>query len=303
MTTMPYTSPFDMRSSYSTLNKPLNGPVVASLIGHVIILFLIIFGIPYVVKNPEILYEPITVEVLSTGDLEKLEKEAAAPAQEKPEPPPLKKQAPTMEEEAPPAPEVDKFVEEVVQMPSPPPPPIETPDSKVEEEKQTRKPMPVPVRKPTPPPQAVKKKDDEKPKKSFDALLKNLAKSEDQPQPAQNSKADAAAAKSISAGQLSLGEMNAVRAQLAGCWNIQAGAKYAENLAVEISLVMSTERTVVSAKIVDQARYNRDPAFRAAADAAMRAVRNPRCSPLNLPPAKYSEWKTLILNFDPKDML
>jgi len=46
-----------------------------------------------------------------------------------------------------------------------------------------------------------------------------------------------------------------------------------------------------------------DPAFRAAAMAATRALRNPQCSPLELPPDKYQEWQTMTIHFDPKEML
>ena len=42
--------------------------------------------------------------------------------------------------------------------------------------------------------------------------------------------------------------------------------------------------------------------YRAAAESAMRAVRV--CSPLEgLPTEKYQQWQTLLLNFDPQEML
>jgi hypothetical protein len=39
------------------------------------------------------------------------------------------------------------------------------------------------------------------------------------------------------------------------------------------------------------------------AESALRALRNPRCSPLALPPEKYQQWQEMIFNFNPKDML
>ena len=54
---------------------------------------------------------------------------------------------------------------------------------------------------------------------------------------------------------------------------------------------------------VDQARYASDQFFRAAADSAVRAVRNPQCSPLKLPQGKYDDWKSISIRFDPKDVL
>ena len=35
---------------------------------------------------------------------------------------------------------------------------------------------------------------------------------------------------------------------------------------------------------------------------AMRAVRNPLCSPFELPPDKYEVWKTVTVTFDPSQM-
>jgi hypothetical protein len=45
-----------------------------------------------------------------------------------------------------------------------------------------------------------------------------------------------------------------------------------------------------------------DPFFRSAAESALRAVLNPRCNPLRLPPEKYEQWQTMTLNFDPREM-
>ena len=41
-----------------------------------------------------------------------------------------------------------------------------------------------------------------------------------------------------------------------------------------------------------------DPSFRTAAEAAMRAVNNPECSPLLLPQDKYEKWKEINFTFD-----
>ena len=105
------------------------------------------------------------------------------------------------------------------------------------------------------------------------------------------------------AERVTISEEDALRRQLAGCWNVLSGAKYAEDLAVEVQVIVNPDRTVQNARIVDNGRYKRDPHFRAAADAAMRALRNPRCIPLDLPADKYESWRTTIIRFDPKDML
>jgi len=35
----------------------------------------------------------------------------------------------------------------------------------------------------------------------------------------------------------------------------------------------------------------------------VRALKNPRCSPLKLPPDKFDEWKHFVMIFNAKDML
>ena len=55
-------------------------------------------------------------------------------------------------------------------------------------------------------------------------------------------------------------------------------------------------------KVLDQARFAGDLRFRAAAEAGLRAVKNPRCSPLRLPPEKFDQWKVLTIDFDPSKL-
>lgn len=50
-------------------------------------------------------------------------------------------------------------------------------------------------------------------------------------------------------------------------------------------------------------RYMGDSYFRAAADSVLRAIRNPRCNPLELPADKYDLWKEMTVTFDPREML
>jgi outer membrane biosynthesis protein TonB len=102
---------------------------------------------------------------------------------------------------------------------------------------------------------------------------------------------------------LSRSEFDALRRQLSGCWNFPAGAKDSGTLIVEIRVVVNRDRTVREARIVDVARMRRDPYYRAAAESALRAVQNPRCSPLRLPPSKYRLWRNMTLEFDPREML
>ncbi|KAF0138159.1 MAG: periplasmic protein TonB, partial [Rhodospirillaceae bacterium] len=100
---------------------------------------------------------------------------------------------------------------------------------------------------------------------------------------------------------LSLSEIDAIRAQIERCWNVPAGARDAGNLIVEIRVQFAPNGQVLSAQIVEDARYQNDRFYRAAADSAKRAVH--QCSPIKAPPTKYERWREVRLRFNPQAML
>jgi outer membrane biosynthesis protein TonB len=102
---------------------------------------------------------------------------------------------------------------------------------------------------------------------------------------------------------LTISDLDAIRSQISRCWNVPVGAKDAENLVVDIKVHVNPDGTIRKARILDSERMKRDNYFRRAAESAYRAVINPRCSPLRLPPRKYEQWKTFTLSFNPKEML
>ena len=59
-------------------------------------------------------------------------------------------------------------------------------------------------------------------------------------------------------------------------------------------------RVIGTPRVVDSTRMNRDAYFRSAAENAVRAIQ--KCSPFDLPVAQYSEWKTMNLTFNPREM-
>jgi hypothetical protein len=144
---------------------------------------------------------------------------------------------------------------------------------------------------------------------AFDTLLKNLEKNQAMPDPsaAPRRQQVAAAAPPSSqpraplGSQLSASELDLVREQIERCWNVPAGARDAQELAVDIRATVNPDGTVVTAVIVDQGRMG-DPVWRAAAESARRAFFNPACTPLKLPPEKYATWKDLTVTFNPKDL-
>jgi len=105
------------------------------------------------------------------------------------------------------------------------------------------------------------------------------------------------------ASRLTLSELDAIRSQISRCWNVPVGAMNAEDLIVEIRVHVNPDGTIRKARILDAERMQHDPFFRTAAESAYRAVINPRCSPLRLPPEKYELWKIFTLSFNPKEML
>ena len=101
---------------------------------------------------------------------------------------------------------------------------------------------------------------------------------------------------------MTLSEIEAVRRQIQPCWNFPAGAQDAGSLRVLIRIWLKRDGSVRDAKVLDRERIDSDSILRAAAEAGLRAVNNPRCSPLRLPPEKYDQWKVLTIDFDPSKL-
>ena len=101
---------------------------------------------------------------------------------------------------------------------------------------------------------------------------------------------------------MTLSEIEAVRRQIQPCWNFPVGTQDAGSLRVLIRIWLNRDGSVRDAKVLDRERIDSDSKLRAAAEAGLRAVNNPRCSPLRLPPEKYDQWKVLTIDFDPSKL-
>ena len=99
------------------------------------------------------------------------------------------------------------------------------------------------------------------------------------------------------AATMTISEIDLLRQQLHSCLNLNVGIANLKEIKPVIFIEVNSDRTVKSAKVVNQERLN-DPSFRTAAEAAMRAVNNPDCSPLLLPEDKYDLWKEINFTFD-----
>lgn len=284
----------------------LKGPLVKSAIFHGVVFLLTVVSIPFVTKEPTII-TPVSVELVDISDVTRTDK-VAPPKKEPEKPKEIEAPKPPAKNVTPPKsnPETTPDIPDPVP-PAPselkkPEPEKEKPKPKPEKKKEKPKPKPRP-------PEPEKKEDPKEQEEDFNSLLKNLTPdaqpvSEDKPAEKPDKEAEAPSGALAELGdKLTISELDAFKHQIEPCWNVPAGAEYAENLAVEIRVTMNRDMTVQDASVLDMGRYNRDSAFRAAADSALRALRNPRCSPLKLPPEKYDEWKTIVINFDPSQML
>lgn len=280
--------------------------VTYSALMHALFLLFAIFGLPSFMQ-PDAPPQPmvIAVDILPISEVtnakpndEPLAKEEKPePQQQQPTPP-----TPPVKHEAPPPPPAPEPAKESAPIPLPTPEPW-TPkkdEKKPEPKKEEKKPEP-------------KKPDQKKAtEKDLEAVLKSLKnKQSKEAKESKDKKAEDAGTKvkaentNYDPGQpLSMSEMDAIRSQIAKYWSVPAGAKDAFDLKPTLRVQLNQDGSLISVELADssKARYASDPFFRAAADSAMRAVR--QASPLqNLPADKYQTWRDIEMTFDPKNML
>jgi len=256
------------------------------------------------------------------------------PPPKEPEPEPVKEPEPVVEKqpEPPPEPEPIKEPEPPVQEePAPEPPPMPVPPPKVKpkppvevkkeepkpkeekpkEEPKAEKPKDKPNDKPKVDSKVTEKESDSKDKAeaSLDSLLNSVLKDEpSNSEPSEEPVKDTAPSSQLSqiadfSTKFTRSEEDDLNRGVQPCWNVNAGGMDAEKQIVSLRVFVNPDRTVRSVDIIDQGRYNSDAAFRTAAEAARRALLNPKCSTLNLPADKYEQWKSFKYNFDPSHML
>jgi outer membrane biosynthesis protein TonB len=89
-----------------------------------------------------------------------------------------------------------------------------------------------------------------------------------------------------------------LRNHIAEHWSPPPGAAGADALIVDIIVSLNAQAEVQKVAIVDKARFRSDDTFKAAANAARRAIFD--ASPLPLPLDQYEQWKELQIKFDPR---
>lgn len=301
-------------------------PAVLSAGVHVIAMVAAIVNFNFF-SSPPIDPEPVMVDFVA------IDKKAAAPTVGNPPPQPkdakidkeTTKAPPPKTADPPPSPEHPKpdVADHKPVAPTPvekpkPEPPKPTPDviaMKPKEPEPPKEDKPEPP-KPEPPKPQVKKPDPPKPpppkpqpkQPNVDSLVDSILKNNDsrskiqtpeqQPKPVEHITRQAPAAPNLAA-VVTASEIEGVRSKIRPCWNTIGGAREAP--IVTLVVQMNQDGTPVKAEVKDTGRYYNDPTYRATADAAFRAVMNPRCQPWPLSPEKYNGWRTITFNFDPRD--
>lgn len=279
---------------------------------HVFVLTLLILGLPNWAPNTPVLLQSIAIEMVSDISEttkaprkslveEILEKppELTEKPLPNPSPKPAEKPKPVPKPSTPPASDP---------APKPKPEPIKAKEKPKEKSKVTPHPKPKKIQ-PKVKPKLKKKmtppKKKKTPQRDFNSVLKNLQKNAAAVPmtAAKNTNENAPVHSGDISDKLSVSELDALRRQIAGCWNIPAGARDAENLVVQISVSVNPDGTVRQAKVVNSRAMKQAPYYQIAAESALRAVLHPNCSPLRLPPNKYKQWKDFTFTFNPKEML
>ena len=149
----------------------------------------------------------------------------------------------------------------------------------------------------------------QKPKQSFNiaSVLKDLRKENIQTNTGNEKEEEKSEKKdkesSEDSSNLTINEIDLLKQQLYGCWTVPAGAKGAKDMEVKVRVWVNPDRTVNNARILDTNRMQSDPYFRSVAESALRAVLNPACNSLKLPPDKYEIWKKFVFKFELEWML
>lgn len=286
--------------------------VIISVVLHVTILLAGAIALPSPTEFEVTDSEAVPVDIINLSDITKSQAETPADKPKdkpKPAPEPEPERQAAVEPEAEPEPEPEP---EVTPEPEPQPEPeaaVEPepapepePEAEPEPEQAKPKPVPRPRARPKPPVRKVKKK---KPKFDPDRIAALLNKDpalkekpqqrEPEPEPAPGETARLGRTD----GVISQDEKDALRAQIEKCWNPLVGVQNADELVVRLKIWLKRDGTLE--RLPEVVNSSGNPAFGAAADRAVRAVR--LCQPFNMPANKYSVWREIILNFNPRDLI
>lgn len=275
-----------------------------------------IWGLPFFQFEPEPEPPIILAElapIAEQSNIPKVQQEVKAPP--KPETPP-----------EPPKPEAKPEPPKPVTAAPPPPPPPPPPEPPKPVEKPTPKPEakpeeiapapPKPVSKPEPPKPEPPKPPQQTQAKAPDfssvaALVNKLQKNTPQPQQAPQPQVAAKSAPPAPQQRmegpanpnlpLSISERDFIASQIYDKWNLDCGRRDAREHIVRIQVQLNADGTLKSQpELLDTVRVMSQESYRAAAEAARRAVF--KAAPFRFPPGADVQKFTqeMVLNFDPR---
>lgn len=269
-----------------------------SLALHAVVLLVVIFGLPHFSDEVMMMSAPVPVEIVSPDQVSSAPpRQHTPPAQpQPPKPAPEQPPPPPTPTPPPPPPEPDD-------VPSPEPPKPQEPQPKPpEQQTQVTPPRPPRPRPPVPAAQRQPQQQRPRPNNQFANMLNNLSQQQDDQPPQEGSPDSPVEQPANISSVLNASELDAVRQQVMSCWLEPTGLREGDRMVVEIKVEVNQDRTVRSARVVDTARMRSDSFYRTLAESAVRAMYNPRCSPLKLPADKYSTWRSITFRFSPGEI-
>jgi hypothetical protein len=283
----------------------MGGGFIASLALHAIVILLVIFGWPWLMRAP-----PVEQVVVISVNLVVWGERTAAPSSEKTATLPQERAQEVSTVDHPEAVPVE-------QAPSPPDVPQKTVDrtasapltvanaeqpSKIPKRPKGPKDLALPATK-LPRPQV--------PADDLNARLKKLAQLRQPPAPVPpiprqqdgtgSSNLTATSADAARARDATYSVKDFIRAQVERRWNPDRKGVNVGNWTVAIHILLDRDGTVSRADIVDEARYRSDKPYFDFALSARNAVL--LSSPLSLPPGAYDIAKDIVVDFDSRQVL
>ena len=260
---------------------PIGWGLVCSLVLHVLVALLFVFGLPGLLQAPPLVGEPVVVDLVQLGGV------TTSPGRQK--------ETGQQEEETPDFPKSESPkrdpLEEVKRQPQEKTPDLAKPEP----------PKHDPLAEVKPPRKTPSAHDD------IDSLLKQVEKSHGQPgrQPRKGPvSSDLTATNDNSAlGQQggARGVKDFIRAQIERHWEFDVRDLGTADLVISVHLELKADGSVAKADIVDDPHYSSNPDYRSVAISVRNAVL--LSSPLHLAPGTYSAVKEITLNFNPRDVL
>lgn len=235
-----------------------------------------------------------------------------APQQASAPPQPQRPQPPT------PAPPPPPPAPSAIPLPPVPPPPPQVAENKPPQPQTPPPPTPAPQR-PTPPSNAPAPPEPsreagtgrtptpQRPQERSQSVLNTLERLRGaQQQEAPRARANPGGAPTRGGGvpqgtdQLTGAERTGLADRIGECWAVDAGAPNLSSVIVELRVEVDAGGTVRVVR--PNGAIPADPRARMVYEAARRALLDPRCNPLPLPPARLSALRDAVFRFNPRDL-